>query len=59
MAIQSSVLLHLGLVLGALCALAGVAFQGLEAGFLWLLVGYFLGKSAQSTVWALTGSATS
>lgn len=51
----SSVVPHLGVVLGTLCAIAGFAFQGVEGAVLGCLVGYFLGKTVQSTIWAFTG----
>ncbi|WP_167837431.1 hypothetical protein [Halosimplex halophilum] len=43
-----------GLLLAALFGAAGVALRGPERAVLWALVGYFLGKSIQSTVWAVT-----
>ncbi|WP_181691249.1 hypothetical protein [Natronomonas sp. LN261] len=49
---------HLGVVFGVLCAIGGLAFQGPEGGVFWSFVGYFLGKSIQSTVWAFGGEHT-
>jgi len=37
-----------------LCGACGIALQGPESGILWLLVGYFLGKVLQSTLWTVT-----
>jgi len=49
-----SSLVHPGLVLGLLCGVVGVTLQTPERAVLWALAGYFLGKSIQSTVWAVT-----
>jgi len=54
----SSVTTHLGVVLGVLCAIGGFALQGPEGGVFWSLVGFFLGKSIQSTVRAFGGERT-
>ncbi|ELZ25626.1 hypothetical protein C475_09214 [Halosimplex carlsbadense 2-9-1] len=43
-----------GLLLAASCGAVGAAVQSPERAVLWALVGYFLGKSIQSTVWAVT-----
>jgi len=50
----SIVLRHLGPGLGALFGLVGLIGQGFEAGVLWSLVGFFLGKSLQSTLWTVS-----
>lgn len=50
---------HLGVVVGGLAGGVGVVFQGPESGVLWSLVGYFLGKSVQSMVWAVAGNRSS
>ncbi|WP_123537520.1 hypothetical protein [Halosimplex salinum] len=47
-----------GLLVGLLCGAAGFALRGTEAAVLWFVVGYFVGKSIQSTVWTLTGGPT-
>jgi len=49
-----STLARPGLVFAALCGVVGAAVQRPERSVLWALVGYFLGKSVQSTVWAVT-----
>jgi hypothetical protein len=48
-----------GVALGILCTGVGAAFQGVESGVLWGLIGYFLGKSIQSMLWSVTGQRTS
>ncbi|MFB6195648.1 MAG: hypothetical protein ABEI80_05725 [Haloplanus sp.] len=45
-------------VLGALSAAVGFAFQGAEGAVLWSLVGYFLGKSIRSTLRTVTPDRT-
>jgi len=54
----SSTVTQLGPLLGGLCALAGFALHGVEGGTLGGLVGYFLGKTVQSTLWTLFGAGT-
>jgi hypothetical protein len=49
---------HLGVLFGGLCGIAGLAFQGIESAVIWSLVGYFLGKSVQSTLLALSSDHT-
>lgn len=49
---------QLGIVLGVLCGLVGVALVEPESGLLSALVGYFLGKSVQSTLWTFRGERT-
>jgi hypothetical protein len=49
---------QLGIVLGVLCGLVGVALLELESGLVSALVGYFLGKSIQSTLWTFRGERT-
>lgn len=44
---------NLGPLLGVFGGIVGLAVQGWESGVLWCLVGYFLGKSMQSTYWTL------
>jgi hypothetical protein len=48
-----------GAVLGILCAGVGAVLQGVESSVLWGLIGYFVGKSIQSTLWTITGERTS
>lgn len=47
-----------GLVFGALCGVVGLALQGPDRAVLWLLVGFFLGKSLQSALWTISGTAS-
>lgn len=54
----SSAVSHLGILLGPLCAIVGLAVQGPESAALWAVVGYFLGKTTQSTYWAIAGERT-
>lgn len=54
----SSATTYLGLGFGALCAVAGLVFHGIESGLLGGLVGYFLGKTIQSIFWTLFGGYT-
>jgi len=54
-----SLVAHPGLAAGVVCGVAGVALQGVEAGVLWFVVGYFVGKSLQSIYWAVWGTHTS
>ncbi|MFB6142660.1 MAG: hypothetical protein ABEJ30_04880 [Halorientalis sp.] len=49
---------HFGMLLGVACAIVGFAVQGPEGSVLWALVGYFLGKSIQSTYWTIVGERT-
>lgn len=49
---------QLGIVLGVLWGLVGVALLDPESGLLSALVGYFLGKSIQSTLWTFRGERT-
>jgi len=44
---------------GVVCGGVAFALQGPDAGVLWCVVGYFLGKSVQSTRRALAGVQTS
>lgn len=39
--------------LGVLGLVVGFAIHGAEGGVLWSLVGYFLGKAIQSTLWTV------
>jgi len=55
---SSYVTRNLPLSLGMLCAVVGFTVHGLEGGVLWALVGYFLGKAVQSTIWTFNGSRT-
>lgn len=50
-----AVITHLGLLLGIIGGALGWVSQGLDAAVLLLLIGYFLGKSVQSTLWTITG----
>jgi hypothetical protein len=54
----SSVEPRLGIVLGVLCGIVGVVLRGPESGLLAAFVGYFLGKSLQSTLWTFRGQRT-
>jgi hypothetical protein len=51
-----SLMSHSGLVVGVVCGVVGAALQGVEAGVLWFVVGYFAGKSLQSIYWTVTGT---
>jgi hypothetical protein len=53
MKISSIGLLPLGLFVGICAGISGVLLQGIETAILWAIVGYFLGKSVQSVLWAL------
>lgn len=50
--------LPLGLVVCVCGGIAGLLVQDVEIAVLWALVGYFLGKSAQSVLWALRPETT-
>ncbi|ACV49331.1 hypothetical protein [Halomicrobium mukohataei] len=42
-----------------LCGAVGFGLYGVESGVLWVIVGYFLGKSIESLFWTLTGGLSS
>ncbi|WP_459191727.1 hypothetical protein [Halosimplex sp. J119] len=48
-----------GIVFGVICGAVGLGLQGPEGAVIWLLVGFFVGKSLQSTLWTLSGETTS
>lgn len=45
--------LSLGLVVGICAGIGGALLHDAETAVLWALVGYFVGKSVQSVMWAL------
>lgn len=47
------------IAIGLVCGGAALALQGPDAAVLWCVIGYFLGKSVQSTRRALVGVQTS
>jgi len=51
----SAAVSHLGLEFGGLCAIAGFALRGAEGALLVGLLGYFVGKTAQSLLWTFHG----
>lgn len=48
-----------GPVFGVICGVVGLGLQGPERAILWVLVGFFIGKSLESTLWTINGEATS
>jgi hypothetical protein len=50
---------YLGFTVGVIGGVLGGAIGGIEWGLLGVLFGYFIGKSAQSMIWTVTGGRTS
>lgn len=51
----SSIPAHPGLAIGLLSGVVAAVLSGTQAGLLWFVVGYFVGKSLQSLLWTVSG----